>query len=285
LLAVGVVAARHSGNRRALHAVCLSAVLCGTGFLALTRVRGEAATYLFYWRIPLAVMLVASVVAAVASAVPVSGRVGTAGIGALCVLVAWPSVALAAAVARAPRHEPFEATAQAIIDQLVARDLPTRPFLVRYAGSNLLGLEGAIIDELDRRDVPVRVDHDRAFQFGDQRDAKPHEVAEEWLVSEESVPTSLLGAQPGARTIAATTPLTDAEEREIRELQVALADQLRAAGRADLVDGLGSSLAGFAIADVPGVDADAVQRLAVLNEKVERSGQCRCAVVVVPPPV
>ena len=285
LVMAGVMAARYSGNRRALHAVVLSAVLCGTGFVALTRVRGEAATYLFYWRIPLAVMLVASVVAAVASAVPVSGRVRTAGVGALCVLVAWPSVALAAAVARAPRHEPFEATAQAIIDQLLARELPTRPFLVRYAGSNLLGLEGAIIDELDRQGAPVRVDKDRAFQFGDQRGAKPHEVTEEWFVSEESVPTSLLGAQPGARTIAETTPLTDAEEREIRELQVALADQLRAAGRADLVEGLGSSLAGFAIADVRGVEAEAVQRLATLNEQVERSGQCRCAVIVVPPRV
>jgi hypothetical protein len=201
------------------------------------------------------------------------------------VLVAWPSVALAAAVARTPRHEPFEATAQAIIDQLVARVLPTGPFLVRYAGSNLLGLEGAIVDELDRRGAPVRVDKDRAFQFGEQRGANPHEVAEEWLVSEESVPTSLLGAQPGARTIAATTPLTDAEEREIRDLQVSLADQLRAAVRADLVEGLGSSLAAFAISVAPGVDSDAVQRLATLNEQVERSGQCRCAVIVVPPRV
>lgn len=282
LIAIGLFAARRSGSRHALHAVLLSALLCATGFVALTRVRGQAASYLFYWRIPLAVMLVAGVVAAVASAVHESGRWRPAAIGALCLLVAWPSIALAAAVARTPRQAPFEPTAQRIIDQLAARGAPDRPFLVRYTGSNLLGLEGAIVDELDRRDFPVRVDEDRAFQFGEQRGAAPNEVAEVWFVSEESVPTSLLGAQERARTIAATTPLTDAEEREIRDLQVTLADQLRGAGRPDLVDGLGSSLAAFAIADVDGVDATAVQRLATLNENVERSGECRCAVIAVP---
>jgi hypothetical protein len=73
--------------------------------------------------------------------------------------------------------------------------------------------------------------------------------------------------------------LTDAEEHDMRELQVDLAQQLKAAGRADLVDSLGSSLAAFVIDDVAGVDPTAVQRLANLNEKVERSGQCRCAVI------
>jgi hypothetical protein len=279
LTAAGLFAARRSRNRRAFHAVLLSAVLCATGFVALTRVRGQAASYLFYWRIPLAVMLVASVVGAIITALPASGRLRGVGIGALCVLVAWPSLALAAAVARAPRREPFEPTAQHIIDQLAANGLPNQPVLVRYAGSPLLGLEGAIVDELDRRGVPVRVDEDRAFQFGDHRGAGANPPAEEWLVSEESVVTSLLSAQPGARTLAATTPLTDAEEHDMRELQVDLAQQLKAAGRADLVDSLGSSLAAFVIDDVAGVDPTAVQRLANLNEKVERSGQCRCAVI------
>jgi hypothetical protein len=61
-------------------------------------------------------------------------------------------------------------------------------------------------------------------------------------------------------------------------------DQLRHAGRTDLVAYLDNSiLIGFKLAGIPGIDRSAVARIAQLDDERARIGGCRCAVVAVPP--
>jgi hypothetical protein len=52
----------------------------------------------------------------------------------------------------------------------------------------------------------------------------------------------------------------------------------------DLRDDLDNSRVAFAVESVPGIDKLAVNRLAALNERLERSGGCRCTVAAVPGP-
>ena len=79
------------------------------------------------------------------------------------------------------------------------------------------------------------------------------------------------------------SPLTPRQEHELRSAQQQLIRQLDAAGRPELVDKLGSSLFPLTVGDVRGVDQALARRVGVLNDIVERSGGCRCAVIAVPP--
>ena len=81
--------------------------------------------------------------------------------------------------------------------------------------------------------------------------------------------------------IANTTPLTAAEEKEIRRLQQQVSGELVSAHRLDLRPLLDDPLIAFDVASVPGVDRAAVTRLGALNQRVRAHG-CRCAVVAVP---
>jgi hypothetical protein len=282
LVVVGLYAARRAASRASAHAVGLAVLLCAVGLVSLARVRGDANNYLFYWRATLAIMLVAAVIAAVGSWLRALARWPVVVIAALFLVVALPSIALAVDVARAPRHETIAPTAAQFLDAIERRGLPKQPVLIRHAGTALGGLEGALIDELDRRGVPVRVDADRGYQFGERRGARPDQVDQIWYALESGTYTTLLSKAPGADVIAATTPLGPDQEREIRSLQRQVAQQVRAAGRPDLIEKLDSSLVSFALAGVPGVDASAVARLGQLNEIVERNGGCRCSVVAFP---
>ena len=72
----------------------------------------------------------------------------------------------------------------------------------------------------------------------------------------------------------ATTPLTAAEEGELRAKQLELADALEKAGRADLLYVLPSSLVAYVTHDVPGIDPAVTARVRELNLKVETKKTC-----------
>jgi hypothetical protein len=83
--------------------------------------------------------------------------------------------------------------------------------------------------------------------------------------------------------IAYSTPLSPSDEAEASQLEAQLLDELRAAGRLDRAPELDSDLVAFTLADVPGIDAEALNRMGALNSKVARAGGCRCGVVAFAP--
>ena len=268
-------------NRSAWHALLLTTIFVATAVVSVARVRGAAENYLFYWRAPVAIMLVASVVGTLLVWVHALERWRRVTLIALAMIVALPSIALAVDIACAPRQEPFAPTAQRFIDTVAPR-APQGPVLIRYAGSTLLGLEGAVVDELDRRGIDVRVDKDRGFQFGDHHAANVSDVSEVWYVIEDGVYMSLLSALPEATVLAAESPLSPTQEQELQKLQTDVAGQLQAAHRTDLLRQLDSSLLPFAVANVPNIDQTAVARIGELNRIVEQQGPCRCGMISFP---
>jgi len=89
-------------------------------------------------------------------------------------------------------------------------------------------------------------------------------------------------AQPGARLITSTSPLTPAEDAELDRLQTKLRADFLAAGRSHLADYLDQPLFGVIVRNVPGLDRAAAIRVSQLNQRVARHGGCRCAIVAVP---
>lgn len=280
LLVAGAIAARRT--RPAARLVALLAVLTVVGIVALARVEPPLDTYLFHWRALLATLIAGTTVWTVARAVGVA-RSRPASLALLAIgvgLVAWSSVTLSSDVADPPSESnPFASDASALVDQL-DEHLPTDPFVVRNVGSAYRGLYGAIVDELDRSGAPVRVAPDEEFAFGSHRGASIRDDDEVWFVAEEGRDVSLLTALPGARVLARTTPLGAEDEAELVRIQRQLARELEAGGHADLVSLLEYPEFAPALADVAGIDQDAVRRMTELTRATE--GRCRCAVIAIP---
>ncbi len=284
LVAIGAFAVartRSVEDRRLLELASLFAVV---GVVALARISGDLAPYLFLWRIPVALLVVlAAVRASTRLVVRPRGRAALrwAGTG-LAVVVGTAAVLVTVSVADAKDDATMRVTRR-VPSALRDDGLPTRPVLVRQAGLNPLGLEGGLFDALDRGGTDVRVDPERGFEFGYHRTASAGDVGSVWYVVEGGQFLSVLSELPGARVLTSTSPLDAGQERELRSGQRRLARQLARAGRPGLVDKMGSSLFPFAVAGVPGVDQTLARRVGRLNEIVEHRGVCRCAVIAVPP--
>ena len=76
--------------------------------------------------------------------------------------------------------------------------------------------------------------------------------------------------------------LPAAQENQLRELQRQMWVALQRAGRADLFGRLDSSLVGFAVQGVPGIDQATTNRVVALNEAAEHNALCRCGIVAFP---
>ena len=172
--------------------------------------------------------------------------------------------------------------ALAAIDDRV--DGSPRPrILVRDADVPLIGIERALVNELDRDGVPVKVDDGLGFQFGYSRTARTEDVDEVWYVVENGQSLSLLADLPGAEVLWNASPLDPDEEAELQAGQRELFAAVQDAGRADLFFRLQSPLVGFALEGIEGVNPETLQRVADLNSKVAESGDCRCAIVAFDP--
>lgn len=281
LLAVGAVAARRTASKPATRLIALVAVLAVTSVVALARVEPPLNTYLFHWRVIVAVfVMVAAGWALAGTKLARRNRIVPMAAAAVVALGSvWAGGSLAWDLAGQPRVNRFEPETRSLLHQLSASGIPDRPFVVRNAGSGSRGVAGAIMDELDRRGAPLRVDPAFAFVWGDDRTIKPDRASAIWYVAEEGKDVSLLTAVPGARVLARTTPLSPSDEAQLVRLQRTLTAQLVRAGRTDLVPILEYSVLISALDDVAGVDHAAVGRVEKLEAKVERTGACRCAVI------
>lgn len=281
LLATAWAAARRRRAAGSVELLLIATALAAVGLVAIARVVGDPERYVFYWRVPIALLVVFASGWSIWNGVrlddaPLARRLALAGFAGV---IAFASVAGSVRIAQVEDVNEGQALA---IDALEAIGNPRGIVLVREAGIPFMGLQRAVVNELDRAGADVRVDDDLGFQFGYSRAATVGEVDEVWYVAESGQYTSLLTGASGARVVWANDPLPRAEETELREGQRVLWEALRAAGRPELLRQLTSPLVAFALADVDGVDAVLARRVAELNERAERAGPCRCAIVAFP---
>ena len=282
LVLSGVLLHRRCG-RSVRSLLVLSWIGLGSGFVALALLRGKVAPYLFYWRTPIAILLVFGVVAAGWSVLAPRLRWDPrrpVAIGAITV-VAVASLVQAVDVAGAPRNVMvFERIAQTLSKQV---DSVPGPVIIRWAGSPLSGLQAGVLDELDRRGLPVGVDRGSGYQFGNHRELDSSDASKIWYASEQGFVTSTLERLPGADVVARVTPLSGANEKELSDLQARAVEELRAAGRPDVIEKLDSPLAVFDLEELGVLTSADRARFAKLAEEVERSGVYRAALIAFEP--
>jgi hypothetical protein len=282
---VGFVAGGRSGSSSDRNFVVLMGVTLMAGVVAVSQVPDLLEPYLFLWRTPLAVLVVAAAGMAVARWLGLhrSRPLRVAAGVVLAAAIVVTSGRLVDDVADASeRPNRYEDALARMADRLVGA-ARSGPVLVRFEGSNVGGLWGGLIDELDRRGSPVRVDRRLDYQYGEHRTAAIAEVTSVWYAVDDSHLLSLLSDLPDAEVLAEVSPLAPDDDAELTRLQRRVAAGLLRADRADLLNLLDSDLVAFALADVPGLDPDDLDRLADLNGVVRGGRSCRCGVVAFPP--
>lgn len=296
LLALGIGGAVTARRRDHQRYVVLVAAVFGAGVVALSRITGELLEYLFYWRTPLAAMvLIAGGLglgdllasrrerASSSSPRPVSVALGPIAAALVIVVLLAMSITTSAAVAtHGSEVRSFEREVAAVLGQIDADEIDGR-VMVRFDGSTLGGLQGGVVDALDRMGADVRVDDELGFQFGEHRVASTDEVDEIWYALEDGLLTSLRATDTNGRVVARLVPLGAEVEAEMVALQLRLYRQLIDAGHLELAGALDSELVALLLHDVPGIDAADTARLAELNADVRSSGSCRCSVVAFDP--
>jgi len=280
LLAGSALLAWRTGSRPLARLVTLVTIMTLTAVGALSRVTDLPDRYLFLWRVEIAILIVLVTAVAVFTALNDhwKRRAGVVGIVCLTAATVWGFGGLALDVVRHPSAVMAEQPrAQAIIDQL---DIPSRPVIVRFAGDPFRGIQGAVVDELDRRGAPVYVDRELDYQFGDHRVLDTSKADRVWYVVEQGQFATLLEDLPAAEILAELTPLSPADEAELRSLERRIIRALRSAGREELLGALDKPLAELVLAEVPGLEPELVERAVALIDKAQ--GGCRCAVIAFP---
>jgi hypothetical protein len=285
LLTGAWIATRRRRRPASLELLAITTTLTVVGFLALTRVLGAAERYVFYWRVPLALLIVFSSIWSIWIALDLDRNrlANQLAAAALALVVVVASITLSVRIGQTDRISPSEAVARAAISAVEPKLDPRTRVIVRAADTPFLGVQRAVVNELDRKGDDVRVDDNLGFMFGYGREARADDADEIWYVTENGFHTSQLAAAPGADVLWAITPLTAAEEQELRAKQLELADALEQAGRADLLYVLPSSLVAYVTRDVLGIDPALTARVRELNLKVEAHKACRCAIIAFDP--
>jgi hypothetical protein len=173
--------------------------------------------------------------------------------------------------------------AEALVDQVEqGGGVPSGGVIVRLDGEGAGGLQGGVLDELDRRGEPVFVDEVGSFQFGERRGRRTDEVDEVWYVLQSRAAAEDLVERYGGEEIARHAPLGTEREERIVELRELVASQLPAAERSAWLPLLETPYAAVELrARVPGL-ADELQELADLNVAVGEGGSCGCSIVRFP---
>jgi hypothetical protein len=282
LLVVAALAVRH--NSRVRTPLALTALLFGVGLYSISRVVGGAQYYAFFWRVPIAILVVFVTFGALWFRFGFDRRSDLlrATVVLLAAIVVFSSVAGSVRIAQRGEVSTAEPLARTMLAHIQQEHEPTGSVLVRAPDVPFLGLERTVVNELDRSGATVRVDTDLGFQFGYTRTATPSQVDQVWYVVEKGQYLSVLAALPGARVLWATAALPAAQERELRVLQRRLYDELNAAHRMDRFDVVDSPLVGFGLEGIPGVDSAAASRVSDLNVEALRNAPCRCAIIAFP---
>ena len=285
LLVLAALATRRRTTRGAPALLTLTAVLLVVGLVSIARVVGPPEPYVFFWRVPLALLVVFVAAWALWLAAHLDERSlarRVAGVALAVVIV----VASATSAVRIAQADPLARTDPLTRDALAAAESSLddgRRVMVRAAGVGFVGIERTIVNELDRDGADVSIDDDLGLIFGYSRTAGLGDVDEVWYVAEGGEYLSVLSGAPGARVVWDSSPLSEAEEEELRAGHRDLWAALRRAGREDQFGALQSPLVAAALAGVPGVDPAVLDRVAQLNGRVLEEVPCRCAIVAFDP--
>jgi hypothetical protein len=285
LLTVAALATRRRRLPGSAELVALTATLAVVGLVSLARVVGRIERYVFYWRVPLALLVVFVTgwtlwIAGRLDDSPLARRIAGSALAAIVVVASVTSSVRIAQVDDVSDAEPLARDALAAADSSL---VDGRRVLVRSAGVGFLGIERAIVNELDREGANVAVDEDLGFQFGYSRTARPSDVDEVWYVTEGGEYLSVLSAAPGARVLWVSSPLSAPDEQDLRTGQRRMWRALRRAGLEGLSGQMQSPYVAVALGDVPGIDPGTLDRVADLNQRVSDAGRCRCAIVAFDP--
>ncbi len=284
-LGAGAIAIRRSRDGEDLRLVGLAGLMVVVGVLAISRADTDALAYTFQWRATVAAFL------AVACGFSIAATLRTRcvrwmRVSAVCAVVgvvAVGSTTMTVAVVRRSGSLTIRDTdLRAVMRVVDHRPHPHGTVRVRAVGSNLPGLYDGVVNELARRNVDVRVDPGAGRIFGGRRTLASNAAAETWYVTEQGSLLPGLLARRGAQLLVTTSPLTHAEDTELATLQEAIGRALDRAGIPERRAFLDSSLAGYHLSGLSGIDPVQIFRLGQLNAKVERRNRCRCGVVVVP---
>ena len=263
----------------------------GSGFVALALVVGERWQYLFEWRFILVWFAISVSIATIVDSMRTrrasepsdndhrNGQVALA--IAVCVSALFTTIRITSWPAG--RILPLEKETEQLSEDVLKTPRPNETVTIVRFGSILLGVGDGVLNATDRAGWRVGVLPGLGFKYGQHRVHNPSDDPTKWLVTETSVDTTIAELVPDSRVLARTTPLGRDAERKIVRAQAQVLRELVRNDRLDLVPAVGSSLIGFALAGAGVfVEQPTVDRLTKLNQKVEESGTCRCAVVAVP---
>jgi hypothetical protein len=272
-------------HRRDLRLVAeLLAIMLAACVVSLAVMRAAPAPYRFYWRIVAGTATFGLALTAAAEAIGRRWRVTSwAWSAVLAVTVAIGSGLFAQQIAAANGPvSPYEPVAASLLAQLHRDGQPDAPVMVVWWGNDSIGIETGLIDELSREHKPVFVDPQSGFEFGYGRTATPQQVRWILVVTENSDAYSIGSALPGARVLAVSHPLPDAQQNELVKLQRRLAAALTRDSKTKLWSDLSNPYVELMLPPMPGISPQDLHRLTQLNTAVAAHG-CLCSVLEFPP--
>jgi hypothetical protein len=279
LLGVAAVAVRRRGDRARRTFVSLVAMMTVSAIVAMAAITGDQFAYLFEWRTVTALFIV---VAACWALTPWfrtarSRQIATATVFAV---VLATSAFLTSRVVELPTElRPDDGYVGRVSTRLADRAPTSGGFLVRGLGPQGLGFTPTLVNELDRRGVPARVDEHLDYEYGPNRVIAAADARTIWIITERGWIGSRIRAIPGGRVVYASTGLPPARERELERAQLTLLAQLRAVKKGFVANSLDSQLIALLVAKIRGVDQPLARRVATLNARSARHAVCRCVVV------
>jgi hypothetical protein len=264
LLVASFVVARHHRNRPATHAVLLMAWLTVAGVVSMATVHSPPGLFDFFWRIPLAVMVVAATLGTLLTASRLwsySWIRAATGVLLAIAIVAPAIVTSNKALDASPQILGTRRIVEQLMHQITPAECGGRQIQIRGE----IGLVASLYNELERRGCDVSMSEKVAdFRFQGRHGKALEDVDRVWIAV-PSVDASRVTELPGADEIAAITHLSPKDDSRIRELQSSLSQQLVAAGKPELIPSLASPGVVQELGEVPGLDAASLRELAKLN--------------------
>jgi hypothetical protein len=262
----------------------LVALLLTASAITLILLRGDPASYLFYWRIISGCATVVLALTVVIDGLDVSRHripfVAWTVFLAVALVVSSGKLASDVVGADGPVSS-LESVTTSLLNQMQSQGQPDGPAIVRFWGSVLGGAQAGIVDQLSREGKMIFVDPALGFQFGYGRTATPEQVKWVLYVTEESQLYSTMSALPEARVVAVSHPLPGPEQAELVSLQRKLAAVLVAQHQAGYISYLGSPFVAFQLGNVSNMPPLTLRRLSNLNTEVQ-TNQCLCSVIEFP---
>jgi len=279
LLAVATIAVRKRGSRAQRTFVALVALMAASALVAMSQITGDQFSYLFEWRTVTALLIIVAAGWALTPWLTTAPARRLATAGVLAIVLAT-SAFLTVRVIDLPKElRPDDFYVARVSSRLADRAPHSGDFLVRGIGAQDLGFVPALVNELDRRGVPVRVDRHLDYEYGPQRVMGAADARTIWIVVEKGWLGSRLRQLPGGKVVYSSTGLPPAQERELQQGQLRLLRQLKAAKKGVVANSLDNPLIALLVAKIRGVDQNLARRVATLDARSAQHTVCRCVVV------